>query len=313
MSQPIAQVDAFTSTPFAGNPAAVCVLTESRDDRWMQQVATEMNLAETAFVRARAGARDAGFDLRWFTPTAEVDLCGHATLATAHLLWEDGRLARDAQARFRTRSGLLTADRATARIELDFPATPDEPVAPPDGLAAALGAAPRYVARSRFDYLVELDDEAAVRALEPDFGALARVGMRGVIVDRARRGRRRGFRLALLRASRRHRRGSGDRLGALLSRALLGPAPRQDRVRRAPDLGARRRPQGRASPATACASAVRRHGAPGRVANVGLRAAGRISSRPSGRLRRRRCCPPRRRRRLRPRSCRSAVLVRDRE
>jgi len=181
MTLPIAQVDAFTATPFAGNPAAVCLLTESRDDGWMQRVAAEMNLAETAFVRARAGGPDAGFDLRWFTPAAEVDLCGHATLASAHVLWEDGRLAPDAQARFHTRSGLLTADRVDGWIELDFPATPDEPTPAPDGLIASLGATPRYVAKSRFDYLVELEDEAAVRALAPDFKGLARLGMRGVI------------------------------------------------------------------------------------------------------------------------------------
>jgi PhzF family phenazine biosynthesis protein len=138
MPQPITQVDAFTSVPFAGNPAAVCVLSEPRDAVWMQQVAREMNLAETAFLRARSD----GFDLRWFTPTVEIDLCGHATLASAHVLWETGQLASTETARFHTRSGLLTAVRRGDWIELDFPATPDTPVDPPPGQLEALGVNP---------------------------------------------------------------------------------------------------------------------------------------------------------------------------
>jgi predicted PhzF superfamily epimerase YddE/YHI9 len=174
----IVQVDAFTSEPFRGNPAAVCVLEDERDSEWMQRVASEMNLAETAFLRPREG----GFDLRWFTPSVEVDLCGHATLASAHVLWESGRLAPDQLARFHTKSGLLTARRLGDWIELDFPATPDEPVQAPPGLVEALGASPRYVGRSRFDYLVELDSEEAVARLRPDFGALRSISARGVIV-----------------------------------------------------------------------------------------------------------------------------------
>jgi predicted PhzF superfamily epimerase YddE/YHI9 len=178
MTLSLTQVDAFTSEPFAGNPAAVCVLPEGRDAAWMQRVAREMNLSETAFLRPR----EDGFDLRWFTPTVEIDLCGHATLASAHVLWETGRLAASEPARFHTRSGLLTALSQSGWIELNFPATPDEQVEPPPGLAEALGASPRYVGRSRFDYLVELDGEETVRHLRPDFQRLQAISRRGVIV-----------------------------------------------------------------------------------------------------------------------------------
>jgi PhzF family phenazine biosynthesis protein len=174
----ITQVDAFTSHPFSGNPAAVCVLPGERDPAWMQNVAQEMNLAETAFLHPRPD----GWGLRWFTPAVEVDLCGHATLASAHVLWEIGRLRADETARFHTRSGLLTAVKRGDWIELDFPATPDEPVEAPDGLAESLGVTPLYVGRSRFDYIVEVDGEEAVRDLRPDFGLMKKVGGRGVIV-----------------------------------------------------------------------------------------------------------------------------------
>lgn len=170
-------MDAFTSEPFQGNPAAVCVLDGERDSQWMQRVASEMNLAETAFLRAR----EDGFDLRWFTPSVEVDLCGHATLASAHVLWESGRLAPDRPARFHTKSGLLTAVRLGDWIELDFPATPAEAVEAPPGLVEALGAPVRYVGRSRFDYLVELPSEESVAGLRPDFRALGAIAARGVI------------------------------------------------------------------------------------------------------------------------------------
>ncbi len=178
MEVQIFQVDAFTDRPFAGNPAAVCILTEPREASWMQNVAREMNLSETAFLCARAD----GFDLRWFTPSVEVDLCGHATLAGAHILWETGRLDRREQARFHTRSGLLTAAYNRGEVELDFPATPDEPAKAPEGLAGALGAAPTYVGRSMYDYLVEVESEGAVRGLRPDFGLLKSLDVRGTIV-----------------------------------------------------------------------------------------------------------------------------------
>jgi len=144
----------------------------------MLNVAREMNLAETAFLVKQ---RD-GYDLRWFTPTVEVDLCGHATLASAHMLWEDGLLESSEQARFHTKSGLLTADQRDGLIELDFPVTPVSEAVPPRGLADALGARPQFVGRSKFDYLVEIDSEQTVRELAPDLGAVARIDARGVIV-----------------------------------------------------------------------------------------------------------------------------------
>src|SRR5436309_8847797 len=153
MGLTIVQVDAFTSTPYAGNPAAVCVLPMARDERWMQDVAREMNLSETAFLLAE----DDGYRLRWFTPAVEVVLCGHATLASAHVLWEDGHLSADAPARFHTRSGLLTAARSDGWIEMDFPAKSASPAEPPAGLEQALGVAARYVGRS-FHQKIEMCD-----------------------------------------------------------------------------------------------------------------------------------------------------------
>jgi PhzF family phenazine biosynthesis protein len=178
MKLKIVQVDAFTDRPFRGNPAAVCVLPAPREDAWLQAVAREMNLSETAFL-VREGDH---FRLRWFTPAVEVDLCGHATLASAHVLWEEGHLSPDEVARFETRSGVLTAEREGRWITLDFPAIPEEEAEAPAGLADALGAVPCYVGRGRFDLLVELESEAAVRELRPDLGRLERVPARGVIV-----------------------------------------------------------------------------------------------------------------------------------
>lgn len=178
MGQPLFQVDAFTATPFRGNPAAVCLLAEPADEAWMQQLAAEMNLSETAFL---VPIED-GYNLRWFTPTIEVDLCGHATLASAHTLWEAGYLAPEQQARFHTRSGLLTADRKGAWIELDFPAKLEQPADPPLNMAQALGVTPVYVGKNQFDYLVEVASDEAVRTMQPDFGLLKTLGVRGVIV-----------------------------------------------------------------------------------------------------------------------------------
>ena len=177
-TQPFTQVNAFTDRPFAGNPAAVCLLPSARDPEWMQLVAREMNLAETAFLVREGG----DFQLRWFTPTIEVDLCGHATLASAHALWESGNLAPDEAGRFQTRSGLLTAERRDGLIWLDFPSTPPTPADAPPELRDALGIPLRYVGRTPFDYLVEVDGEAAVRALTPDLAMLGRLPVRGVIV-----------------------------------------------------------------------------------------------------------------------------------
>ncbi|HWP40263.1 MAG TPA: PhzF family phenazine biosynthesis protein [Tepidisphaeraceae bacterium] len=180
MNCPFFQVDSFTDRAFAGNPAGVCLLDSPADQSWMQNVAAEMNLAETAFVHP--GPQ--GCNLRWFSPTVEVDLCGHATLASAHVLWETGRLAGHEPARFHTRSGLLTCTRRSGWIEMDFPSTPATRVqSPPPDLLPALGlAADTPVARSRFDFLVELPSEQQVRAIQPDFARLARVPARGVIV-----------------------------------------------------------------------------------------------------------------------------------
>lgn len=172
------QVDAFTDQPFAGNPAAVCILDKTRDASWMQSVAREMNLPETAFLTRQ----EDGFGLRWFTPSVEVDLCGHATLASAHILWEAGLLDRREQARFHTRSGLLTAAYSRGEVELNFPATPAEPMNPPEGLGKALGVIPTHVGKSVYDYLVEVESEDAVRNLRPDLGLLKIIDARGTIV-----------------------------------------------------------------------------------------------------------------------------------
>jgi PhzF family phenazine biosynthesis protein len=175
----IVQVDAFTNQPFAGNPAAVCVLEKARPDEWMRHVAREMNLSETAFLTPR----EDGYHLRWLTPAVEVDLCGHATVASAHVLWEDRHLPEGKEARFHTRSGLLTANRRGDWIELDFPAKAAVPAEAPDGLLRSLGVAEaRYVGRNAFDYLVEVDSEETLRGLDPDHSTLRRIPVRGVIV-----------------------------------------------------------------------------------------------------------------------------------
>ena len=178
MALNIFQVDAFTDKPFRGNPAAVCILPGPRDEIWMQNVAREMNLSETAFLHEQ----EDGFSLRWFTPGVEVDLCGHATLASAHILWETGILARQQQARFYTRSGLLTAEGKGDEVELNFPITPEKPTPTPAGLSEALGLEPKYLGRSKFDYLLEVDSEEVVRKLKPDFSLLKTLPIRGIIV-----------------------------------------------------------------------------------------------------------------------------------
>lgn len=178
MGLPLFHVDAFTARPFAGNPAAVCMLQEPGEATWMQQVASEMNLSETAFLCKQ----DDGYSLRWFTPAVEVDLCGHATLASAHVLWEQGYLPAGTQARFHTRSGLLTATQNGDWIELNFPTKAEEPAENIPDLAESLGCTPVYVGMSQFDCLVEVASEATVRALQPDFARLATIPARGVIV-----------------------------------------------------------------------------------------------------------------------------------
>jgi PhzF family phenazine biosynthesis protein len=179
MSMKIYQVDSFTDKPFGGNPAGVCLMTEQRDAKWMQAVAREMNVAETAFLQKA----EEGYQLRWFSPEVEIDLCGHATLASAHILWQEGELKRNVEARFHTKSGLLTARPLPEEwIQLNFPATPPEAAPAPEKLDQMLGAAALYIGRSKFDLLVEVDGEKTVRSLQPDFNALRSIPVRGIIV-----------------------------------------------------------------------------------------------------------------------------------
>jgi PhzF family phenazine biosynthesis protein len=180
-------VDAFSTAAFAGNPAAVCLLDEPRAEPWMQQVAAEMNLSETAFVERRDGS----FGLRWFTPTSEVGLCGHATLATAHVLWETGWLDPATAARFETRRGTLVAERRSNVIELDLPAIPVTDAKAPAPIVAALGVRPLYVGETpprdlgERDLLIELDSEATVRGLSPDYGVLRQHRVAVIVTARA--------------------------------------------------------------------------------------------------------------------------------
>lgn len=180
--QKIYQVDAFTNRPFAGNPAAVCILPAMHEEGWMMAVAREMNLSETAFLVRQPE----GYHLRWFTPKKEVQICGHATLASAHTLWETGILAPGEPALFDTLSGRLTARQASGEwIEMDFPARQQRPSELPPGLHEALGSPVMCytgVGTENPVYLIELEDEAAVRGLRPDFGALANRPMRSLIV-----------------------------------------------------------------------------------------------------------------------------------
>jgi len=178
MGLTIFQVDAFTDRKFAGNPAAVCLLNEPRDEQWMQDVAREMNVSATAYLRRQ----DDGFQLRWFTTTVELALCGHGTLASAHVLSEMGQLKGMDEARFHTQSGLLTGRRLGDWIELDFPAKREERTEAPDGLERALGASAKYVGRNALDYLVEVESEKVLRGIQPDFAALKTLDVRGVIV-----------------------------------------------------------------------------------------------------------------------------------
>lgn len=179
MGYPIYQVDAFADKPFAGNPAGVCLLLNGeQDENWMQRVAMEMNLSETAFL----GPHLDGWNLRWFTPAVEVDLCGHATLASAHVLFSQGLAEAGEVTKFYTQSGLLTARLDGDWIELDFPAEAAwaEDIVP--GIIEALGAKPRFTGRNRIDYLVEVSTEEELLDLAPDFAHLAALTERGVMV-----------------------------------------------------------------------------------------------------------------------------------
>lgn len=178
MGLPLYIIDAFTGQPFSGNPAAVCLLSSSQDADWMQAVAREMNHSETAFLVKEPKS----YRLRWFTPTVEVDLCGHATLASAHFLWETGMLGRNDTAYFETRSGLLTASRSGEWIEMDFPAEVVLPAQPPPQLAKSLGITPIFAGRNRMDWLLEVETQEQVGGIKPDFELLAQAPTRGVIV-----------------------------------------------------------------------------------------------------------------------------------
>jgi PhzF family phenazine biosynthesis protein len=171
-------VDAFANRPFAGNPAAVVPLDEWREDEWLQNVAMEMNLSETAYFVPN----EKGFDLRWFTPKVEVDLCGHATLASVVVLSHLGKVADGSEVSFSTRSGFLIASRQGERFHLDFPIKKAEPTDAPCGLVESLNVTPKYIGRNKFDYIVEVESESVVRAISPDFKGLAAVNCRGVIV-----------------------------------------------------------------------------------------------------------------------------------
>jgi predicted PhzF superfamily epimerase YddE/YHI9 len=171
-------VDAFADRAFTGNQAAVVLLTEEKDELWMQQVAGEMNLSETAFLVKQAK----GYQLRWFTPTNEVDLCGHATLASAHILWTEGYMEGHEEISFHTKSGVLLAKQVNGFIELDFPLELEKECMAPDYLLEGLGVTALYVGKNRMDYLVEVESEAMVKSLKPNFSLLERVECRGVIV-----------------------------------------------------------------------------------------------------------------------------------
>jgi len=178
MSQKIIQVDAFTDKPFKGNPAAVCVMEKAAGENWMQNVALEMNLSETAFLYPE---RDF-YNLRWFTPTSEVDLCGHATLASAHVLWEKKFLNADQTAKFMTKSGELTAQKKGDWIELNFPAVKSVDVKVPDNVIEAIGATPIRCKKADWVYLLELESSEIVRQVNPDFSMLAKQPVSDAII-----------------------------------------------------------------------------------------------------------------------------------
>ncbi len=178
MKQIIYQVDSFTKEPFKGNPAGVCIMQRAADENWMRKIAAEMNLSETAFLYPEKD----GYNLRWFTPAVEVELCGHATLASAHILWEQGQLDETKEACFFTLSGLLKAKKLNNQIELNFPAAAPQECTPPQGLLDALGVNAVYIGKNKYDYLVELNSVETVKNVKPDFTKLKELGVRGVMI-----------------------------------------------------------------------------------------------------------------------------------
>ncbi len=180
MEADIYLVDAFSMQCFSGNPAAICLLSSARSADWMQSLAAEMNQSETAFVRSREQGNS--FDLRWFTPTIEVDLCGHATLAAAHVLWHQGRVESGQTIHFHSASGVLSANRRDEVIELDFPLDEQQATVANEKLLLALAQTPVYVGRGRHDLLVVLESEQQLQQLRPDLQLLSELGVRGVCV-----------------------------------------------------------------------------------------------------------------------------------
>ena len=174
----IFHVDSFTSRPFGGNPAGVCILTHPKVDSWMLNIASEMNLPETSFIMRSAK----GYNLRWFTPKTEVDLCGHGTLASAHIIWQEGLAREDEAIFFNTRSGNVTCRRQEHSIILDFPLLPEHQIDPPAGLARSLGISPVNAWASAWDIIVEAESEEAVKQITPDYNLMLDLPMRGVIV-----------------------------------------------------------------------------------------------------------------------------------
>lgn len=175
-------VDAFTSSPFGGNPAVVLLLQSPTTDAWMQKFAAEMNLSETAFLLPAEASDGFDYHLRWFTPMAEVDLCGHATLASAHILYTTQNYSDGRVLRFSTRSGILTAAQTDDGIELDFPAKREEACPLPSEIEDSLGVFPVYVGRNAFDYLIEIESEILLRGLVPNLQLLKDADCRGLIV-----------------------------------------------------------------------------------------------------------------------------------
>ena len=178
MKQTIIQVDAFTNQAFQGNPAAICVLETPQSDEWMQLVAREMNLSETAFLVKQQD----NYRLRWFTPTTEVPLCGHATLASAHVLWTEGYVSSDRSIDFQTQSGLLTASLKDGWIELNFPVNRSQNTNPTPELETALGVSLKTILSNSLGYLVEVESADIVTNLQPNFSLLKTLATGNVIV-----------------------------------------------------------------------------------------------------------------------------------
>ncbi|WP_416150179.1 PhzF family phenazine biosynthesis protein [Salipaludibacillus sp. HK11] len=171
-------LNTFTDQAFKGNPAAVCMLREKKDSSWMQSIAKEMNLPVTAFINQFKN----DYYLRWFTPSMEIPICGHGTLASSFFLWEKGYVKKEKNIAFHTKSGVLKSQLIDNWVKLEFPSILEEKIIAPDLLINALGVEPTYVGKNQFDYLVELKSEDIVRNLIPNINLIAQLPVRGVIV-----------------------------------------------------------------------------------------------------------------------------------